>query len=76
VRAIYFPPPWRKPEAIEHPWAVLRYKRGDGLRFTRVLPSGYARLLCRAGVHVMIERFISLERACECRAYREDLRRR
>jgi hypothetical protein len=69
-RPIYLPPPLRILEGTAHPWAVLRWRRGDGIRFTRVLPYGYGRLMCRLGVHVMVRSFIQDARVCMCGRHR------
>lgn len=66
--AWYFPPPFRVPEGTDHPWAVVKRKRGKWM-WRRRVPYGYLNLLCRMGLH-FITRYAEFQIdgwACQCR---------
>lgn len=68
-RPVYFPPPWHIPEGTYHRWAVVRWRRGQGLRWVRTLPHGYGMILCRLGAHIMIDDMQRDARSCACGAW-------
>lgn len=67
-RAWYFPPPFRKPEGVQHRWAQLRIAERR-VWWRNHLAPGYLALLCRIGLHFIIKDHWWQADAwsCECR---------